>query len=188
MTSAKITVLPRTRTTLLAGVLFALAGTSFAQPPRPPIDVATLEARSVEAFSLADADSDGLLTEEEFSSLERPDRSKRGPGGHKYHGRGGRSSDPEAQQNAADAMFDILDNNADDSLSREEFSMANQQAARKTLGSQRAFSRLDANADGVLTIEELPANRLATRDTDGDGTITQEELKRGRPNRNSNES
>lgn len=174
---------------LLAGVLLALAaGSSVAQRPQTPIDVATLETRGAEAFAEADADGDGMITEAEFSQADHPGRSKRGAGGHKHRGRAGQSPDSEARQNMAEDMFDLLDSNADDSLSREEFSSANQRAARKNLGQQRAFTRLDANADGVLTIDEFPASRLAARDTNGDGTITSEELQRGRPDRNTNGS
>jgi Ca2+-binding EF-hand superfamily protein len=185
------TVLPRPATNqirkaLVAGALLLGAGTSVAQPPRPPIDVATLEARAAEAFAKADADGDGMITEQEFSAVERPARSNRGPGGHKSHRSNRQNPDTSARQNRAEEMFDLLDSNGDDSLSRDEFSRANQQAVRQTLGHQRAFSRLDANDDGVLTIEEFPPSRLAARDTNGDGTITQEELNSGRSDRNTN--
>lgn len=191
---------------LTAAVVTAgAAQLALAQPPKPPIDVAELQSRAAEAFARADTDSDGLVTLAEFTAMERPHRGKR-----PFSPRSGRrwgevadsiegaasEIDAASSTDAAsaarkivrrdalnDELFDLLDSNADDSLSRQEFSADNQRAARQALHAQRAFARLDQNNDGVLTIEEFPPSRLANLDSDGDGTITREELKRGRASR-----
>ena len=167
----------------LAFVTVGAATLAMAQPPRPPIDVAELESRAAEAFASADTDSDGLVTLEEFTAMERPARGEgkfRSRSGKRW-GEGASEEDRAARRDAMnDDLFDMLDSNADDSLSRDEFSAANQRTARHTLRAQRAFARFDRDSGGVLTIEEFPASRLSNLDSDGDGTITREELKQGR--------
>jgi Ca2+-binding EF-hand superfamily protein len=116
--------------------------------------------------------------------MPRPERRSSRP-----HARFGRSSGAaersDEQQTArrlaySDDLFDQLDSDGNDSLSRDEYSAASRRAAREAVGKQRMFERLDVDDDGVLTIDEFPPSRLVRLDSDGDGIITAEELRRGR--------
>lgn len=166
--------------------LAACATSALARPPQPPIDVAELEARAAESFASADTDGDGLITVEEFSTMEQPSRRSEGrkarPGRERGSQEGSDEQRSARRQAFSDQLFDQLDTDGDESLSRQEYSAASQRAARESLGKQRMFERLDADDDGVLTIDEFPPSRLARLDSDGDGTITAEELRQGRAN------
>ena len=176
------------RISALALALSVCTTSAMARPPQAPIDVAELEAHAAEAFAGADTDSDGLVTPEEFAAMERP---KRRQGGH--HARRNTDEQTSEQRSArrqahSDQLFDQLDSDGDDFLSRDEYSAENQRAARKSLGSQRMFERLDADDDGVLTLDEFPPSRMARLDIDGDGTITTEELRQGRASHRNQDS
>lgn len=57
-------------------------------------------------------------------------------------------------------------------------------SARGFGGGHMSFADLDANDDGVLTVEEMQApmlERFKTADTDGDGALSADELNAARP-------
>jgi Ca2+-binding EF-hand superfamily protein len=167
---------------LAAAILLTAAATSHAQTPRAPLSVADIEARGAQIFADADTDGDGLITEAEFASVERRENRRgpgaKGPGRRRQH----LSSEASAEHrlHMEDQLFDQLDADDDEMLSREEFSIANQRAARETIGRAWAFARLDENDDGVLSPDEFPPRRLAQLDTNGDGELSREELNQRR--------
>jgi len=169
---------------VVAVVLVTIAVTSHAHAARAPLSVADIEARGAQIFADTDTDGDGLVTEAEFASVERGE-NRRGPGA-RGPGKRWQHSSPEASAeqrlNIEDQLFDQLDADGDEMLSREEFSIARQRAARESIGRAQAFARLDENADGVLSPDEFPPMRLAKLDTDGDGEVSREELKHRRGN------
>lgn len=169
---------------VIAVILLTVAASIHAETPRAPISVADIEARGAQIFADTDTDGNGLVTEAEFASVERG-AHRRGPGA-RGHGKRWQRSSPEGSAehrlNMEDQLFDQLDADGDEMLSREEFSMAKQRAARKSVGRAQAFARLDENADGVLSPDEFPAMRLAQLDTDGDGEVSREELEHRRGN------
>jgi Ca2+-binding EF-hand superfamily protein len=93
-------------------------------------------------------------------------------------------SDQSARQAQFNSdLFERLDLNDDGMLSAAEFSIENQQQARHELHQQRIFAYLDSNNDQVLTLEEMPGQRLILKDLDGDGEITRGEMRSGRPDK-----
>jgi hypothetical protein len=78
-------------------------------------------------FSRLDANADGAITGDEMALLTRPEVASRG---------GGRLR----------AMISQSDSSRDARVSREELDV----------GAQRMFARMDANADGVLSDDEMP--------------------------------
>lgn len=77
------------------------------------------------------------------------------------------------------ARFDAMDTNSDGSLSTEELLAAREGAKEKRMA--RMIQRMDANNDGVLTVDEMgpkgdKGDMFAKLDTDGDGAISEEEM------------
>lgn len=182
------------KTTFSGVAAFALAlavgGTVLAQTPAvaphrarmaEPVSQADFVQRRVERLRAADANGDGQVTAEEIRARAQARRAERGA--------------KQAERRAA--LFERLDANKDGSLSRAEFEASparGDHAGRMTRGhrgmggrgmAQRAenrfpiviadaerkaggaFTRMDANGDGALSVEErraaMQANRVAMR-------------------------
>ena len=115
-------------------------------------------------FSVADADGDGQLSQEEYRGLPAAVRADR------------ERQRAEAQRERRAGEFAAADADGDGRLSQEEFHAA--PAARRTERMRQLFMRLDADGDGKLTASEIPslATRLARLDANGDGQITRDEM------------
>lgn len=91
----------------------------------------------------------------------------------------------EELQNAGAARFAVADADGDGALSLDEMvaQAENRSAERVAKRAERVIARMDANDDGVLTLEEMQrsradrAERMFERaDADGDGAISAEEF------------
>ena len=170
---------------LLGGLSLMLTGLLHAAPDsNRAISVDELETRRAEIFQTVDSDADGLVSAAEFSAHEprfhpgsRPERK-----GHDGH-RGvpdPAASDEQRHAHRAELdtlLFQALDRDGDGVLSDTEFSQAELAQARRTLMKERAFARLDRDGDGFLSADEFPPDRLSRLDTDADGIITHEEAR-----------
>ncbi len=128
---------------------------------------------------------------------ERGRHHARHGNGHGFgHWMGGGRMDPERLGRHADRMFDMLDADNDDAVSREEFEefkadiMARferragrgegrDHASRMRDRAEARWSAMDADGDGSISKEEFVGHmpeRLAKADADGDGRITREEF------------
>jgi Ca2+-binding EF-hand superfamily protein len=116
------------------------------------------ENRAEKMFARFDTDQDGRITLEEFEA-SRKDR------------------------------FANADQNSDGSISRDELiaAIVARASDRAETVAERMFSRLDADDDGLISADEIPADRAATLfarlDANGDGSIVLAEigeLRRGR--------
>lgn len=174
---------------------FAL-GAETDQKPARTIDVEKMKARAEQAFERADANSDGTISREEFANTKHhrgmrhmrrmdhmrgtgpmagdmPAGGPRGPGG---------PGGPGTMVDNAE-LFKALDADGSGQVSATEFE-ALHDVARK-LAQDKVFDRLDANDDGKLDSNEYPpfAQRAEKLDADGDGVVTPEEMRAGRPMR-----
>lgn len=142
---------------------------------RFPIDLNELQAEAEKRFADADANDDGSLSAEEFANLDMRGAfaQRRGQRGDRTGGQRGRFDRGE--------QFDVADENGDGQLSEQEYE--DMPKAIRAARQERLFARLDANADGKLTADELPSQseRLARLDANGDGKISRDEMPRRRP-------
>ncbi len=160
----------------IAGVAAALAASAVAgSKDRFPISLDDLRAEAVERFNAADADGDGLVTAEEFAAVD----ARQAAGGERRPERGDGGAQHRAEK-AGDRVFEVGDSDGDGQLSREEYDQV--PAALRAERQRRWFTRLDANEDGALAIDEFPsrATRLAKLDANGDGQISRDEMPRRR--------
>jgi EF-hand domain pair/EF hand len=123
------------RTLIAAGAVLAVAAPALAQTSAPSgMTLEQFQARNTDKmFDRLDANKDGKISPEEFAAF-RESNAKADAKATKAGKRGQR-------------MFARFDKNKDGSLSRAE--------AGDVLAMR--FKRMDANNDGVLTIEELQA-------------------------------
>lgn len=186
----------------------ALVANVFAGPKEraKPIDLSELKAAEEKRFAAADADGDGLVTEEEFANVDprqifagvrTPDARNRDGRRRGQGAEGQRGPDREAlrermaqrraeaetrRQEARTRDFATADADGDGQLSPDEY--GDMPARLKATRQSEMFNRLDADGDGVLIPAEFPSTlgRLTALDTDGDGLVTQNEMRvlRGR--------
>lgn len=185
---------------ITAGAIGLLASTAvFARPHfggDKTIDLATVEQKIVERQAKVDTNGDGSVSEAEFLASEggpmgRPGHHPGGFHGHQGpppgaigpmgHHRGGPDFDIDVEA-VEDDLFKQLDADDNASLSRQEFSRENIEAARRTVFRTRLFKQLDANGDGALTTDEMPnpLEHLRKMDSNGDGKVTREERRAAR--------
>lgn len=145
---------------------------------RFPIDLNEVQAEAEKRFADADANDDGSLSAEEFANLDM-----RGPFAQRRGQRGDRTPGKRDQRARRDRseQFEAADENGDGQLSAQEYE--DMPKAVRAARLERLFARLDANADGKLTADELPSQseRLARLDANGDGKISRDEMPRRRP-------
>ena len=186
---------------LIVAVGAACAVTASGGPDeRLPIDLDALRAEAAERFNAADADSDGLVSADEFAKVDlrqiMDDRRLRGP----EVGAPARRGNPERRERAQAARragdFSIADVDGDGQLSQEEYrglpaaveaERERQRDAAKRERRAGEFAAADADGDGRLSQDEFqaaPATRRAERqlrlfarlDADGDGMLTASEF------------
>ena len=171
----------------------------FARPPfggDETIDLATVEQKVAERQAKVDTNGDGIISEAEFVAAEGGPMG--GPGHHPGGFRGHRGPPPGGMgpmghhmggpdididfEAIEDDIFNQLDGDDNASLSRQEFSRDNIKAAHRTVFRTHVFKQMDANADGVLTTDEMPnpLKHLRKMDSNGDGKVTREERRSAR--------
>ncbi len=165
---------------IAAGVAaVALTATGFAASRHKlPIDLAEVRAKVEAHFATVDGDGDGLVSAAEFAAVDHREALGGHRHGRRFHGRHGHG-DHDGERDT-DGIFAAGDRDGDGALSKAEFD-ALPEAARM-LRRQRIFERLDVDADGLLTLDELGARlaRLEALDVNGDGQVSRDELPRRR--------
>ncbi len=163
---------------LLGAVTATAAFAALADGHRPefPLSVADARERADARFQAMDSDGSGEISPAELAAAPGPEHRGRHPGW-KRHGR--TDDDAGFSEEGDGALFDALDDDADGTLSRTEFSAERLREARREHARSRLFERLDRDGSGGLSRAELPdmSRRLAAMDADGDGTVTREEAR-----------
>lgn len=166
-----------------AAMALLLASASASASDRFPISIADVEARMAERISEADTDANGSIDLEEFMNVSF---DRKGGGHHRRGARHMRKPQPTDEQRAAVQAnaFELLDSDADGSISEAEFNQADGRQVRKQARKQAMFSHLDEDGNGLLSSDELPdpAARLRSADSDGDGLVTRQEMRDARQN------
>ena len=173
------------------------------------IDLSELQAVEEKRFAAADTDGDGLVSAEEFATVDprqfsagmriQVDRGARqgraagdgrqGPGRDSFRQRMEQrraeieerlAEHEKRRQKARTRDFETADTDGDGQLSPGEYS--DMPETVRATRQREMFARLDENDDGVLTPEEFPSvvDRLRTLDADGDGLVTRDEMRTGR--------
>ena len=189
----------------------ALVANVLAAPKERPksIDLSEIKAVEEKRFAAADTDGDGLVSAEEFATVDlrqfsasmraQGDRGswkgRTARGGQRGPGRDARRQRMEQRraeieerlaehdkrrQEARTRDFETADADGDGQLSADEYD--DMPATLKATRQHQLFARLDENGDGVLTPEEFPSmvDRLTALDADGDGLVTRDEMRTGR--------
>ncbi|MGI9326764.1 MAG: EF-hand domain-containing protein [Pseudomonadales bacterium] len=161
-----------------------------------PINISEAEQRSEARFATLDADNDGVVSDAEFKS------SANDSAGHRAHHRGWKGkmfhegrmrhrnlSDEEKQERRAahqqrkaqfeEKLFDLMDEDGNGQLSREEASAENRRTAKHQLFKSHAFDRLDADDSGAIDRTEFAVRieRLKAADANADGLVSRDELR-----------
>lgn len=160
------------------------------------IDLANVEQKVAARQAKVDTNGDGSISEAEFLAAEGGPMGR--PGHHPGGFRGHRGPPPDAMgpmprhrggpdfdidfEAVEDDIFNQLDADDNASLSRQEFSRENLEAAHRTVFRTHLFKQMDANGDGALTTDEMPSplEHLRKMDSNGDGKITREERRAAR--------
>lgn len=174
------------------------------------IDLNELQAADAKRFAAADTDGDGLVSAEEFTTVDlrqfsagmRIQGDRGGNWQRRAAGDGRRGPDRDAvrqrmeqrraalderlaehdkrRQEARTRDFETADADGDGQLSPSEY--GDMPETVRATRQREMFARLDENDDGVLTPEEFPSMvaRLRTLDADGDGLVTRDELRSDR--------
>lgn len=183
-----------------------IAVTASAGPgERHPIDLAALRAEAAERFNAADADGDGMVSEDEFAAVDLRrlmgegwlrDRDAVGGASLRRAAADRLGRRQEARAERREGEFAIADTDGDGQLSKDEFrglpaavrdERERQRAEAQRERRQKEFVRADADGDGRLSKDEfrgLPAAVRAERqrrlffhlDADGDGMLTPSEF------------
>ena len=187
--------------TLLTILLAACAGTAAAAPPgaagagaaeRFPISIDEAEVRLQERLAQLDTDGSETISLSEYEQADTPlthhrkrmQRRHRGEGrAAAHHGarQGKRAERLEAHRESMQAeAFAIMDSDGDGSISESEHAAADQREVRALAMKRTMFKRLDDDADGLLQFSELShrVEKLRAADSDGDGQVTREEMRR----------
>lgn len=190
-------MIPKLVTYTATAVGLLISASVFARPPfggNETIDLANVEQKVAERHAKVDTNGDGSVSEAEFLAAEggpmgRPGQHPGGFHGHRgpppgamgpmSHHRGGPDFDIEALE---DDIFNQLDADNNASLSRQEFSRENLEAAHRTVFRTHRFKQMDANGDGALTKDEMPnpLEHLRKMDSNADGKVTREERRAAR--------
>ncbi|MGV0036576.1 MAG: EF-hand domain-containing protein [Candidatus Azotimanducaceae bacterium WSBS_2022_MAG_OTU7] len=120
------------------------------------------------AFNLIDENGDGYLTKAELRDTKPP------------HG--------GAMGQSMDRMMEELDTDGDEMISAEEFhQLRDQSTVERTEAWMERIKRIDANSDGVVTMDEIQLGQTETStrmhkffdgvDGDGDGSMTGKEAR-----------
>ena len=135
-----------------------------------PIEIAAAEARAAERFEAADTNGDSLLSRAEFDAAPPHPRHfmPKGRGARDFH-----------HGTLDDATFAQLDTDGSGELSQAELAPEHRAAARRAAMQTYLFSRLDLDGDGSITLAEMSARleTLRAADADADGLVTKEELR-----------
>lgn len=135
------------------------------------------QLRAQEAFSKTDADSDGLLSLEEFKSGAPQGAQKSGQGP------------------SLDDVFGSLDSDGDGSLTQDEFAAGAQRrppqpqlSGGTSFALQELFAKTDSDSDGALSLDEFKAGApdgadeaalealFTEADADADGILSETEF------------
>lgn len=178
----------------LATSVQAVQSTDGNRPHR--IDLAELEARTVQRFNELDSNNDGLVDAKEFANAPehamgpRDRRQERNIERHKEHHkerRLGRQPDATELAERNTALFTQLDTDNNGELSTSEFEQLRN--ARNQLRHQhrreRHFEHIDANSDAQLTLAEFQQRleKMRALDTNADGSLSRAELQQGKKER-----
>jgi len=192
-------MIPKLVTFTATAVGLLISASVFARPPfggNETIDLANVEQHVAERQAKVDTNSDGSISEAEFLAAEGGPMG--GPGHHPGGFRGHRGPPPGAMgpmphhgggpdfdidfEAVEDDIFNQLDADENASLSRQEFSRENLEAAHRTVFRTHLFKQMDANGDGALTKDEMPSplEHLRKMDSNGDGKVTRDERRAAR--------
>lgn len=147
-----------------------------------PISIADAQAKADQRFEKIDVDANGAVDLAEFENAKLPRHLNKRKHRRGKHAAGkmdrGKMGTGKMKDAAATELFAILDQDNSGQIDADEF--LQQSRKNKKLAMRRAvFKHLDANGDGNLTAEELPARikHLREADTDGDGMVSREEIR-----------
>ncbi len=175
--SLSITSIVCTSVVLTSSVMATQGDGPHAGSKHFPISIADAQAKADQRFEKIDVDANGAVDLAEFENAKLPRHSNK-----RKHRRGKHAAGKMGTGKMKDAttteLFAILDQDNSGQIDADEFlqhSRKNQKLAMR----RAAFKHLDANGDGNLTADELPARikYLRKADTDGDGMVSREEIR-----------
>lgn len=141
------------------------------------------DSHSQEKFQRADADFDNFLSLDEFAQWQKKPNA-----GHKESRRGERmilrlmtpqSGDEKIRAEVDSLMFELLDEDGDGSINREEFLDSEKRMLTHRARVAVLFKEFDQNGDNLLSVGEMPnpEHQLQEIDGDGDGILDPQEIR-----------